>query len=372
MAPRDEPRRRRVAIVESNHTGHRLYFVRLLVEEAERRGDEVLVLLSGDATASDEYELHLRRVEGLFEVHTLARGTREPRLAALRRIARDLRTDLVVVPDGDRVARSMALSRRWSGPGSLTVLVLREKSQSKDSAGKELLTNVIKSAIYRWADRGRNARVVLLKTALWRGTSRLATANDPVTMTATAASIGALRTELGLDTSRHWFAVLGVVDERKNLPLVARSLAALKGRDIGLVVAGQCSPSVLSAAEEGLTALRSTGAPVVLVNRMLSDLELDSIVGAVDTVVMAHSNEGSSGLFGKAAAAGTRIVAAGSKTLRDDINAFPELGQWSRLDDSEMTAAFARSLGSASVRVPRTPGTASFTTPLLDTGEGRA
>ncbi|WP_247828495.1 hypothetical protein [Arthrobacter antioxidans] len=364
-------RPRRVAIVEPNSTGHRLYYVRLLVEEAARRGDEVFVLLAADAPASDEYEHHLGAIDGPFAVRSLPEGTTAMTLGHLHHLARELGTDLVVVPDGDRVARAMALSPQWRGPGRLSVLVLREKAQSNGFFGRAYLVNVLKSLIHCRADRGRHATVVLLKTSLWNGRSVLTTANDPVTMLATKSSIRRFKEEMGLDAARHWFAVLGVVDERKNLPLVARSLAALEGQRIGLLVAGRCSAAALASARPFLDSLRSAGVRVVVLDRMLSDLDLDSAVGAVDTVVMAHSNDGSSGLFGKAAAAGTRIVAAGSRTLRKDIADFPELGEWSRLDEEDLGAALARSLSDDSVRRTRSPGAASFTSPLLDDQEGR-
>ncbi|MDQ0734047.1 hypothetical protein [Arthrobacter agilis] len=360
---------RRVAIVEPNFTGHRLYYVRLLVEESTRRGDEVFVLLADGASSSDEFKHQLADLQGKFTLVSLRERTQNLDVGRLGSIAADFKTDLIVVPDGDRVARAMAFSSKWKGPGNLSVLVLREKAQSDGFLGRAYLVNALKYLIHRWADRGRNAKIVLLKTALWTGKSTLTTANDPVTMSATKTSIRQVREEIGLDSSRHWFSVLGFVDERKNLPLVARTLAQLDAQRIGFLVAGQCAPTALNSALPFIDLMRSNGGSVIVIDRMLSDLELDSVVSAVDTVIMAHSNDGSSGLFGKAAAAGTRIVAAGSKTLRNDIEDIPELGEWTRLDGTELAAAFARSLVDGLRHPGRTPGTAAFTGPLLDNRE---
>lgn len=356
---------RRVAIVESNITGHRLYFVRLLVEEAGRRGDHVSVLLPDGAAASAEYDLHLRAIEPLFEARTLPGKYRSGDLPALEQIAEGLQPDHTVVPDGDRLARRLALPPRWKGPGTLAALVLREKSQARSLLGREIVVNIVKASMYRWADRQPGVSVVLLKTAFWKGRAHLVTAHDPVTMSATPSSIAQVRAEIGLDTGRHWFAVLGMIDERKNLPLVARSLAGVEGHSVGLLVAGTCSESALLDAEEALGALRSGGASVLIVNRMLGETELDSLVAGVDTVVMAHSNEGSSGLFGKAAAAGTRIVAAGPKTLKEDIDAHPQLGVWAPLIESRLRDAFYRSLRDPYVPIEGAPGSGSFTDALL-------
>jgi hypothetical protein len=356
---------RRIGIVEPNSSGHRLYYVRLLVQDAARAGNDVVVFLHRESVTTDEYMVQLEDIAHLFSLSPLPADLQRLSLKFLQNIALDSELDLTVVPDGDYVARSMAMSKGWRGRGQLSVLVMREKAQPSSTFGRTAMVNGLKWVLHHWANRQQQANIVLLKTAFWDGKSRLATAQDPVTMSATTMSIAQIRQEFGLDPSRQWFSVLGVVDERKNLPLVTQSLSHLNQQSIGLLVAGRCSPTVLDSAQPLIDSLRSAGTPVIIIDRMLSDLELDSAVGAVNTVIMAHSNDGPSGLFGKAAAAGTRIVAAGSETLRQDLVAFPNLGEWTKLDDLELAAALQRSLTDTTPRSGSSPGTESFTRSLL-------
>ncbi|WP_157359104.1 hypothetical protein [Arthrobacter sp. Soil782] len=355
-----------MVIVEPNFTGHRLYYVRLLVEEAARRGNDVFVILTEEAIHSAEYEVQLAPLIEQFRLRFLPQRGTPLDLIKLRELSVGLVADVLVVPDGDGLARKMATSVRWRGPGTLNVLVLREKAQSNRIPGRAVVVNIAKWLIHHWADRASDANIVLLKTALWQGRSSLTTANDPVTLRVTAQSVGKLRDEWGLTTPQHWFSVLGFVDKRKNLPLVLRSLSGLKsGRRIGLLIAGKCAPEVLEESKPFLGQLRAAGAKVVLLDRFLTENELDSAVAAVDTVVMAHSNEGSSGLFGKAVAAGTGIVAGGAKTLRRELAASPGLGEWAPLNQGDLSVALKRALDRRGPGHPRALGTDSFTSPLL-------
>jgi hypothetical protein len=104
---------------------------------------------------------------------------------------------------------------------------------------------------------------------------------------------------------------------------------------------------------------------VVVVDRMLEDVELDSAIAAVDCVVLAHSNEGPSGIFGKAVMSGTRLIASGASSLRQDAQAVATHATWTPLSAD----AIARAMGDAAAadRPAAVPdmGTARFTSALL-------
>jgi hypothetical protein len=78
------------------------------------------------------------------------------------------------------------------------------------------------------------------------------------------------------------------------------------------------------------------------VDELLSDTDLDAAIGAVDTLVLAYSHNGPSGTLGKALAAGTRIVAAGSPAIREDCAAVPDAAEWVDLDVPQLAGALAR------------------------------
>ncbi len=139
-------------------------------------------------------------------------------------------------------------------------------------------------------------------------------------MNSTPQAVANLRREWDLDDSRYWFGIIGAIDERKNVSLVMAAAQGLPPGQVGLLVAGRFSDATRES-------LREFGAElpggVRLVDRVLTDEELDAAVAAVDCVVLAHSNEGPSGLFGKAVRAGTRILGAGAQSLRRDCEERP-------------------------------------------------
>ncbi|TFD17436.1 hypothetical protein E3T26_02075 [Cryobacterium sp. TMT1-21] len=284
---------------------------------------------------SPELSIHLAdldaRVEVMYHLEFSGEGIAE--------LTRQLRPALTVIPDGDGIALEVGRTARWSGHGELSLLIMREAAQPTSVPGLANLKTVLKLIVLQRARAVSGVRITLLKGALWRGKSGFPVARDPVTIEASAHHIQTIRSSWGLHEEVFWFGVLGAVSARKNLPLVAEALTKFGNPGIGLLIAGSCDSSAMSEAQEALNALRRTGARVTLVDRLLEDWELDSAVAAVDAVVLAHSNESPSGLFGKAAAAGTRIVAGGSKSLKRDSSVIGSLAIWSPLGLNQLAEA---------------------------------
>lgn len=140
----------------------------------------------------------------------------------------------------------------------------------------------------------------------------------------------------GLDPETYWFGIVGAVSERKNLPLVVDALANLQGGKVGLVIGGQIAPNVRGEIPKLTGRLTLGNVAVVIHDRLLDDVELDSLICAVDCVVLAHSNEGSSGVMGKAVAVGTRIAAAGARSLKVDCGEAPRSAGWSHLTETDL------------------------------------
>lgn len=63
-------------------------------------------------------------------------------------------------------------------------------------------------------------------------------------------------------------------------------------------------------------------------------------------MVVAHSNEGPSGILGKAACLGARVVAAGARNLERDVRVLGSAGCWVPLEVSELSRAFAHAMDS--------------------------
>ncbi|WP_433862049.1 hypothetical protein [Streptomyces sp. L7] len=325
--------------MEPNQSGHRLYYVRLLAQAAVARGDEVVLALSEAASATDESGLHL---SGIAESVTIV-SARDFGVDAVAELSRRYDAAITVVPDGDRFAMRLARTRGgWSGQGALSVLIMREVAQPGRLSMVVAAKSRIRTALFHRASRLPRVRLSVLKSATWTGDSMFACAPDPVSLACGDDDISELRAAWNLEDDRYWFGVLGAIFDRKNVPLVARALRAAEAQNSGLLIAGRCDPEAARAMAGPLAELTAAGAKVVVVDRLLSELELDAAVTAVDCVVLAHSNEGPSGLFGKAAAAGTRVVAAGALSLREDARHVPSLASWVPLDETALMGAMRR------------------------------
>jgi hypothetical protein len=355
----------RVLIVEPNMTGHRPYYVRLLVMAAASMGHSVVVVSLPGQFESEDARIHLVRVSGQFERLEVA----EVSLESLAQLSRALGAAQTVIPDGDRFGLRLALTRGWRGVGALSVLIMREVAQPGRIPGEQAMKTFVRRQLFRRAASFPNTRISVLKSFWWIGTSEFCVARDPITMQHSAEVEEQLRADWGLEPGRYWFAILGAISRRKNVDLVARALADLEVSKIGLLVAGGWDESMGREAISALADLQRAGTPVVVINRRLQDEELDGAVAAVDCVVLAHSNEGPSGVLGKAAVAGTRVVAAGAKSLREDLACMIGLGSWIPLDRAALCSALGRA-----TRLPRPPKlqgqeSARFSGPLLSRDE---
>jgi glycosyltransferase involved in cell wall biosynthesis len=225
---------------------------------------------------------------------------------------------------------------------------------------------VLKGALLRRAGLMRRVRLAVLSSPFsapgWRGA---AVAVDPVLLADTSEDVATVRWRAGLGGDRYWFAVLGVIDARKNLDLVLDALLAARPPATGLCLAGRLDAAARAALHSRRTALATADVELVVVEDPLTNAEFDAFVRAVDCVVVAHSNEGSSGVLAKAASAGTRIVAAGARSLRRDCAALPDSSEWSELRPEPLARALVRARSAPRPRPVPPPDLALFTRPLL-------
>lgn len=329
-------------IIEKNATGHRLYYVNLLARAALARGDKVAVVLGTSQIGAQEIDIHLRSISDQIS----AAFVDSFELSDIEQLSKKYGASITVVPDGDLFAISLARAGRWKGTGELSILIMRERAQPMPIFGMQFAKTLIRSQYFRRAGNIASVRVTYLKAISWRGRTNRLVAIDPVTLTSNAGDVSQLRETWGMDPDRYWFGVLGAISERKNCAVIAEALLALPGADIGFLIAGKCNDNSLVASADHLAQLKLGGASVIVIDRLLSDVEIDSAVSSLDCVVLAHSNEGSSGLFGKAAASGTRVVAAGARSLKADCEAMPSGASWSKLDIRSLSHALRSVVGS--------------------------
>lgn len=223
-------------------------------------------------------------------------------LAAVARLAK---ASLVLVPDGDRLALKLAFSR-WPGDAKLRVLIMRPRAQPRRFRWQTMAVARLRRALFKFAGSRRRVELRYLASAL-QGDLPLPWVPDPIRFEP------ADEPPIYLADDIAWVGVLGAIDERKNVPYVANAVAKAAPASCGLLLAGELSSGVRQFMDRD-----SPDVPKCVLDRYLNDDELDALIAALSVVVVAYTNESPSGIIGKSAAAGTRVLAAGARTLKTD------------------------------------------------------
>jgi hypothetical protein len=326
-------------IVEPEAAGHHMEYVEYLSRYLLQR-DLTVTLLTSDAAIEDPG----------FGTFTSANDPRvsvevRPRDASvfrapmdLARLAQSLETKRVLAPSGDHLVLRIGAGFGWLDNVELRALLMRSPWFSPRVPARD----VLKKALIRRASRRSGVHVLHLVGAHDDRGTRLHTVQDPSRWQKPNEVPEQLRS-VELDDSRVWFGVLGLIDERKNIPLILSALEQREPQETGLVLAGRVDPRALHQAAAELTRFESLGGRVVVINRFLAEPELDYLVDAVHCVICAHSNEGPSGILLKAAAAGQRSIAAGARSLRREAEML-DACEWVPLRVAELGDAFERAV----------------------------
>ena len=351
----------RVLLVELGGQGHRFYYVRLLAEEALNRGAEVTVLTQADPVTRDHLETHLGGLLGRVDVVELP----TPGWSDVESFAREWNPDLTVVPEADPYVLRLARSG-WRGRGELSLLIMRARVPSAGTPWRSAVANIAKSVAVTAMTFMPRIRFRVLRGQTWTRGGWWPSVNDPATLLCSAEDVAELRNTWAMDTDRYWVGVLGAVTENKNLPLVVEAVADVaRDRPVGLLVAGRVAPAIQPRLTEFARSLADAGVVFVVQDRLLTDIELDSAVAAIDCMALAYSHNGPSGTFGKALLAGTRVVAAGSPALRRDCELAPEISTWVPLTVPAFVGALRETMEAPSPEPVAVPGPAEYAAALL-------
>lgn len=319
-------------IVEPDPGGHHFQAVGTVVDLAERFGPVVL-LTSRPGMESPAREVYLGahlerdavRVVEAFELK--APPTREMAVEA----ARWCREGVDGVPVGRVVLMDadQALKRWWAvAPRQFRGLARRPRIilMLTRYPARLALTDLT-----GWRLRGPKAVLTVLAMATrtvhravgFSGREDTSTGwivkrvRDPHYSSAHSRDRAQHRAELGLPADRLLVGIFGAVDARKNPPLILEAIDAA-GLDAMLVVAGGFDDEVRAWAA-GLD--EDDRARVFLRDEFLDNDVLDRFVAAVDVVPLALTNNGPSGIMGKAQAAGVPVVTAGSRVRAREVEA---------------------------------------------------
>lgn len=308
-----------VAIAERNASGHRLFYVRLLLDEADRLGIAATLITSPGVPEQAEYRFHLGDYRGRQRITV---ETNDWRLSHLCEIVRRERADLLLLPDGNLYLLDAAFARDLGNAPMIRLLLMRDPRwefafdtfPSFRAAAKLLVAIVARL----------RARAQLIWLREPGHTGRGSFANDPVVLGGPIADIISdsqrFREDLGMDNAVFWFGVTGVLNSAKNVDIVAAALHDLTAsvdRPIGLALIGPVPQSAMAKVDSARRLFSRFELPIVFYNQILTNYEMSVGIKALDCVVAAYSRTyGPSATLGKAAALGVRSVAAGPRSLR--------------------------------------------------------
>lgn len=338
-----KPSSTRIGIYAPNGDGHRFAYVQYLLRHMPDDHD-VLLLTTPEALRSKNFALHLGTFENRFTTHLVEADEWD----LLTSYSLELHTDLLVLPDGDSFAWRRAWRKGWKGSGNITALVMRSSGQH-GGACRRAAGRLTKRLLFRLGNARHNIRLLRLESALWDPSQSNDGVPDPVTF---HPDQGALEILLPLETfSRDikWVGLVGALDPRKNVALVLDAALHTNRNGFGVILAGRMDQSIRMDVDAAMPRLRARGIPVLIVDRLLTDGQLDALLARLQCVVLAHSNEGPSGILGKCARAGTFIVAAGAQSLRADCRRLPASSRWSPLAVGDLARSIEAALDVAVV-----------------------
>lgn len=334
-------------IVEPDPNGHRFQAVANVTAVASET-DEVLLLTSTGASTSEEFDVYLAgarlSVEEVFDqiyppTAQMARAVAEK--------ARVLDVSTAVVMDADQsLKRWFYVARReFRGLGRrkprVVFMLTRYPAKLKltDRVGWKLRIPKATLAVAAMATgtvhhvAGFAGRDDMAKGWIVKRT------RDPEICTAHSRDRVAIRTELGLPLDRRIVGIFGLLSDRKNAPLVLDALKAAGLDDVDLLLAGSVQPEVHAWLDALPEADRNR---VIVQDGFLTNELMDKLVAAVDACPIALTNNGPSGIMGKASAAGVPVITAGSEVRARELVA---------TDGGEVAEMTPESIGAAIRRV---------------------
>lgn len=324
----------RLAVLQLDHRGHRLAYVRALAENSGRTGP-TLLFLTEEGSNSTEARVHLDQVIRSGRARVISLGPVGPPGAEMvgRALDRLDEADTLAVPEADHLLRALATSASRAHLPRLCLLVMRTPDPFAPVRRGQVRT------VREVVAAGRTAAVVAAKGTLvatirhrWKGPVRLCFLTDSWSVVTGRPGHGRLhavpdpcpvlpavsredaRARLSLGPGSTVLGLLGDVSTRKNPGLVLDALAGLPD-DVIVLVAGRIDPPTTR--RLSLVAADPSLAHRVVVRRgYLDDADLARCVIACDALVLAYDTDAPSGMLALAEHARVPVIAAGSAWVR--------------------------------------------------------
>lgn len=366
----------RALVFELDHSGHRLQYVRVLIDALKPYCAEVLLFTSDRMIESDEYKTHLQEVESSFRVITcpyIGHGSPLRRalakFTAFRTALRNLHADHVFVPYADGLAQLLGLAKMVR---ALNV-----------PAGVEIEGIMMRGGFAypndRWAERLRASISLAATTMLpfevlhqldpipffalkrlggkFNGHCRIIP--EPVEAIE-QVDRGEARRKIGIPVHGRYMVNLGSGDARKGTDLLIRAFARgkLKEND-RLLLLGKLSPLIRRLIENEMKALVQTGRLIVIDQYVSHELFCLGL-NAADVICTPYPRHvGSSGIVVRAAAIGKPILASSYGWVGAVVSTFG-LGHTCSVSDAEEFAHHIRESLETASRYRQTDDGARF------------
>ncbi|MEJ7635425.1 glycosyltransferase [Aeromicrobium sp.] len=172
---------------------------------------------------------------------------------------------------------------------------------------------------------------------------------DPAICSARSTDRSRLRTELSLPHDRKLVGIFGGINVRKYPPLALDAVLAADD-DADLLLAGPFDADARSWLDALEPAHRQR---VLVVDRFLSNADLDRMLAASDVVLLLMRLEGPSGIMGKAMVADVPVVTAGSGSRARELETLHR-GAATESEVASLAKGLHRVLNSSEGRRPRT------------------
>lgn len=311
-------------IVEPDPGGHRFQSVAMVAARAART-DQVLLLTSVGATTNDEFRAYLSDSPiKAQEVYDHIYPPTAQMVKAIAEVCRAEDVSRVVVMDADQSLKRWwyVAPRAFRGlPRRPRVIFFLTRYPAQlawhDRVGWRLRFPKAVLAIAGMSTRSVHRVVGYAGRDDMSPGWLVKRVRDPAICSAHSRDRDQLRVALDLPAGRRLVGICGVVTERKYAPLVLEAIRSVDDSTC-LLLAGTVAPEVLRWCGELPEDQRDR---VIVRNEFLSNEALDGYVAAVDAVALAMTNNGPSGIMGKALAAGVPVVTAGSMVRAREVAA---------------------------------------------------
>ena len=322
---------RPVIVVEPNATGHRFYYVQILVRYLRDHSIRCVLATSDQAIASESGRRLLVDFGREVDVVTNKQWT----LQSVSLLALERGAARTVFPDGDAWILQLSRSRRsWHG-GLATMLMMRSEPHSTGYPLLDFARRRVRRAMVSRARRVEEVSILTLGDAGRAHAPSDGVVADPIEigLEPTPSHRSIARNHFGLPDERFVIAIVGAIDARKNVETVIAAAESVPNATV--MLAGQLSTESRNAVSASFDGTNAT--EILSIDRLLTDLEIDQAVLAADVVVAAHTNEGPSGIVGRALHLGTPVLAAGADSLRVALLDHPDRGMWVPLTVADLS-----------------------------------